>query len=67
MTRVIEYSQLGTITFACDSSDDINTLPTTDDKKDFGMYAPMGSSAICGNEGGETEVYMLFSFGWKKL
>lgn len=30
-------------------------------------YAPFGSTCVVGNKDGELILYMLFSFGWKKL
>jgi hypothetical protein len=57
--------------FVCDSEEDIKNLPTmtTAGKEDFYGYerAPMGSTCIVGNEGGDVLIYMLFSFGWKQI
>lgn len=57
--------------FVCDSTSDIQNLPTTNNAGvgDFKYFksAPIGSTCIVGNEGGDILVYMLFSFGWKQL
>lgn len=58
--------------FVCDSISDLDNLPTTIKKgtgifKSFDQYAPIGSTCVVGNEGGDLLVYMLFSFGWKQL
>lgn len=57
--------------FAVDTEDEINFLPTTKEKgKEMfsGIdYAPFGSTCVVGNKDGELILYMLFSFGWKKL
>lgn len=62
-------------TFCVDSIEEIEKLPTMtrgalDDFADIpGMEipAPMGSQVIVGNEEGEIQIYILFSFGWKDM
>lgn len=62
-TRVME--------FAVDSETEIQYLPTTKEKgKEMFKNidpVPFGSTCMVGNESGDLEIYMLFSFGWKKL
>lgn len=58
--------------FCCDSVSEVSDLPTTTQHgkgvfADYKQCAPMGSTCIVGNEGGDLLNYMLFSFGWKKL
>lgn len=57
--------------YVVDSVDEMELLPTTKEngKGDYESMspAPIGSTAIVGNEGGEIKQYMLFSFGWKEL
>jgi hypothetical protein len=58
--------------FTLDEETEIQYLPTTTDKGSgdfahFNQCAPVGSTAIIGNNGGDLLVYMLFSFGWKKM
>jgi len=58
--------------FVLDAEDEIQFLPTTERKgvgdfDHFNHTAPIGSTAVIGNDGGELIVYMLFSFGWKRI
>lgn len=61
--------------FVIDSEDEIKYLPTTTSKgtgifandPSFNFFAPIGSTCIVGNENKELFVYMLFTFGWKKI
>lgn len=61
--------------FVVDSVDEVELLPTSTrkgigkfaDDLSFDMCAPIGSTAIVGNETGDLIVFQLFSFGWKRL
>ena len=58
--------------FVCDTIDEIKDAPTTTTKgkgvfETYKFCAPVGSTLIVGNEGGDVLVYMLFSFGWKQM
>ena len=58
--------------FVCDTVDEVAGLPTTTTCgtgafAQYNYYAPLGSTCIVGNEGGDILVYMLFSFGWKQI
>ncbi len=71
-TRYGDNVNVGLMEFACDSIDEVQDAPTTTEKgkgvfANYKQYAPMGSTLICGNEGGDVLVYMLFSFGWKQM
>lgn len=65
-------NNIGITEFVCDTVEEINQLPTMT-KGGTGVFeayshpVPMGSTCIVGNEGGTELIYMLFSFGWKKL
>lgn len=71
LLKIGENSNTSIMEFAVDREDEIALLPTTE-KSGSGIfnrnkYAPIGSTCIVGNEGGDLLLYMLFSFGWKKL
>ena len=71
-TRFADRANTSLMEFACDSVSEVLDAPTitTHGKGVFENYkqcAPMGSTLICGNDGGETLIYMLFSFGWKQI
>jgi hypothetical protein len=58
--------------FCCDEESEVQDLPTTTEHgkgvfENYKQCAPMGSTCLVGNDGGELLVYMLFSFGWKKI
>lgn len=60
------------VEFTIDSENEIQYLPTTTsvgtgDFSRFDKTVPIGSTCIVGNENGDLLVYMLFSFGWKKM
>lgn len=62
----------GIMEFVCDEISEIQDLPTMTEfgKGVFECYkqtAPIGSTCIVGNKGGDLLVYMLFSFGWKQI
>lgn len=63
---------IATCNFILDSEDELQFLPTTEKMgsgkfEDFTHHAPIGSTAIVGNDGGELLVFQLYSFGWKKI
>lgn len=66
-------SNIALCELVADSVDELlSDAPTTKKKgtgnfADFDHYAPIGSTAIVGNEGGELLVFQLYSFGWKKI
>ena len=68
-----DRANIGFFEFVCDTVDEcVNEAPTTTRKgtgafEAYQQYAPIGSTCIVGNEGGNLLVYMLFSFGWKPL
>ena len=61
--------------FYVDREAEIAQLPTTTkkasgtfaDNPDFDVFPALRSTCIVGNYGGETEVYILTSSGWKKM
>nr|WP_024835423.1 hypothetical protein [Clostridium sp. 12(A)] len=61
--------------FVIDTEEEIEYLPTTKRKASgpfsgdphFDVYPPMGSTCCVGNENENVLIYMLFSFGWKKI
>jgi hypothetical protein len=70
--RYEDRANIDLMEFACDTIDEIDDAPTTT-RGGIGCFekyknpAPMGSTLVVGNEGGDTQVYMLFSFGWKAI
>lgn len=64
---------IGFFEFVCDTVEEcVNEAPTTTRKgtgafEAYQQYAPIGSTCIIGNEGGDVKIYMLFSFGWKEI
>ena len=75
LLRMGDKPNVNIMEFVVDSESEIKYLPTTNSKgsgafannSSFNFIAPIGSTCIVGNEGGELLVYMLFSFGWKKI
>jgi hypothetical protein len=72
LIRYAGKSEIGLMEFVLDKIDEIPELPTTEKFgtgifSNYEQFAPIGSTAIVGNDGGDLIVYMLFSFGWKKL
>lgn len=70
--RYGDRANCGIMEFVCDEISEVQDAPTTTEfgKGVFETYrqtAPIGSTCIVGNEGGDLLVYMLFSFGWKAL
>lgn len=70
--RYGDRANCGIMEFVADEISEIQDLPTTREfgKGVFEAYrqtAPLGSTCLVGNEGGDLLVYILFSFGWKKL
>lgn len=71
--RYGDRANVGIMEFVADTVDEcVNEAPTTTRKgtgafEAYQQYAPIGSTCIVGNEGGDVLVYMLFSFGWKEL
>lgn len=71
--RYGDRPNVGLMEFACDYESEVADLPTMTEKgkgvfADYKQYAPLGSTCLVGNGmDGELLVYMLFSFGWKKL
>lgn len=71
-TKINDAPQIGLMEFVCDKIEEVKDAPTTTEmgKGVFAnckYYAPIGSTLIVGNEGGDILVYMLFSFGWKQI
>lgn len=71
-TKINNVPRIGLMEFVCDKIEEVDDAPTTTKIgtgvfKDCKYYAPMGSTLIVGNEGGDTLIYMLFSFGWKQI
>jgi hypothetical protein len=70
--RYEDKADLNLMEFACDTVDEVDDAPTTT-RCGIGCFeryrepAPMGSTLLVGNDGGELLVYMLFSSGWKQL
>lgn len=70
LVRIGDRPNVNVMEFAVDTESDIQNLPTTTTVgtgKGLDIIAPMGSTATVGNEDGDLLVYMLFSFGWKKI
>ena len=72
VTRYGDRANVGLMEFCCDSVSEVQDAPTTTSKGKgvFSAYqqcAPMGSTLIVGNEGGDIMTFMLFSFGWKQI
>lgn len=75
LLRMGDKPNVNIMEFVVDSESEIQYLPTTTNKgsgvfennPSFNFTAPIGSSCIVGNDGGDLLVYMLFSFGWKKI
>lgn len=58
--------------FVADTVAEVQDLPTTTTfgKGAFATYqmtAPLGSTCVVGNEGGDILVYALFGFGWREV
>lgn len=71
-TRFADRANTGLMEFCCDSVSEVQDAPTTTTHgrgvfENYKQCAPMGSTLICGNDGNETLIYMLFSFGWKEI
>ena len=71
-TRYGDRANVGLMEFCCDEINEVQDAPTTTSKGKgvFSAYqqcAPMGSTLIVGNEGGDLMTFMLFSFGWKQI
>ena len=71
-TRYGDRANVGLMEFCCDEISEVQDAPTTTSKGKgvFSAYqqcAPMGSTLIVGNEGGDIMTFMLFSFGWKQI
>lgn len=71
-TRYNDKAAVNLMEFACDTIDEVQDAPTTTSFgkgvfADYDQTAPMGSTCIVGNEGGDLAVFMLFSFGWKQI
>ena len=70
--RYEDRANIELMEFACDTIDEVDDAPTTT-RGGIGSFekypnpAPIGSTLIVGNDGGEMLVYMLFSSGWKQL
>ena len=70
--RYEDRANIELMEFACDTIDEIDNAPTTT-RGGIGCFekyanpAPIGSTLLVGNDGGELLVYMLFSSGWKQL
>jgi hypothetical protein len=70
--RYEDRANVDLMEFACDTIDEIDDAPTTT-RGGVGVFskyttpAPIGSTLIVGNSGGEMMVYMLFGFGWKQI
>ena len=72
VTRYGARANVGSMEFCRESVDEVQDAPTTTSKGKgvFSAYqqcAPMGSTLIVGNEGGDLMTFMLFSFGWKQI
>lgn len=75
LLRMGDRPNVNIMEYVVDSESEIQHLPTTINKgsgifannPSFNMTAPIGSTCIVGNNGGNILVYMLFSFGWKKI
>ena len=75
LLRMGDKPNVNIMEFVVDSESEIQYPPTTTNKgsgvfennPNFNFIAPIGSSCIVGNDGGDLLVYMLFSFGWKKI
>ena len=72
MTQYGKSYNSPTSTFVVDTESEIQFLPTTKDRgtNDFQNYGccSMGSICIVGNKSdANVIIYMLFSFGWKKI
>ena len=68
-----DRANIGFFEFVCDTIDEcVNEAPTTTSKgkgvfSAYQQFAPMGSTLVVGNEGGDIMTFMLFSFGWKQI
>lgn len=75
LLRMGDKPNVNIMEFVVDSESEIQYLPTTTNKgsgvfannSNFDFCVPIGSTCIVGNDGGDLLVYMLFSFGWKKI
>lgn len=75
LLRIGDNPNASVCEFAVDTEDEIQYLPTTQKKgngifennPNFDLFPPMGSTCVVGNDGSDLLIYMLFSFGWKKL
>lgn len=75
LLRMGNNPNVNSMEFVVDSENEVQYLPTAEHKGtgnfkndlSFSCCAPIGSTCIVGNNGGNVLVYMLFSFGWKKI
>lgn len=71
--RYGDRANVGLYEFAVDTELEVQDLPTTTEHgkgifENYKQVCPIGSTCLVGNGmDGELLVYMLFSFGWKKL
>lgn len=75
LLRIGDRPNVNVCEFVVDTEDEVDFLPTTKEKAsglfagrpDFDSLPPIGSTCVVGNKEGDLIIYMLFSFGWKKL
>ncbi|WP_313069791.1 hypothetical protein [Lacrimispora sp.] len=75
LLRIGDKPNVNMCEFVVDTEEEIEYLPTTKKKAsglfnsspDFDVCPPIGSTCCVGNENGDLIIYMLFTFGWRKL